>query len=78
MRAALEELEATLIRVPLWGDNRLDAGAIRGNYEQFLSEGRSPVDEADGEFGDEWMFESEECDDDEEDEDMEDQFVTGY
>lgn len=78
VRAALEELEATLIRVPLWGDNRLDAGAIRGNYEQFLSEGRSPVDEADGEFGDEWMFESEECDDDEEDEDMEDQFVTGY
>lgn len=33
---ALVELETTLTRVPFWGDNRLDAGAIRGNYEELL------------------------------------------
>lgn len=73
VRAALEEVEGTLIRVPLWGDNRLDAGAIRGNYEQFLSEGRSKQGEGDIDFGDNWMYESEDCADDvyhhEEDED---------
>lgn len=69
VRAALEELEATLVRVPLWGDNRLDGGAIRGNYEQFLSEGRAQKGDGDVEFGDNWMFESEDCDDEEDEED---------
>lgn len=64
VRAALEELEATLIRVPLWGDNRLDAGAIRGNYEQFLSEGKARQGDGDIDFGDNWMYESEDCADD--------------
>lgn len=66
VQAALVELETTLTRVPFWGDNRLDAGAIRGNYEQMLeNQGQKPDDEG----GDDWMFETEEEFDDGEDED---------
>ncbi|MBE3041608.1 ankyrin repeat domain-containing protein, partial [Candidatus Bathyarchaeota archaeon] len=69
VQAALVELETTLGRVPLWGDNRLDMAAIRGNYEQILEDQNKRVEVEDG---DNWMFESEEeYDDDDGDEDEE-------
>lgn len=69
--AALVELETTLRRVPFWGDNRLDAGAIRGNYEELLRDMDSKVDLDDS---DDWMFDSEEdLDDDGDDEEIEEE-----
>lgn len=68
--AALVELNTTLTRVPFWGDNRLDAGAIRGNYEELLR-GKGEKMSLDDD-GDDFMFDSEDnFEDDDGDEEIE-------